>query len=390
MRVGEGVGGPGPGALPPTGAAARNWDVLVVGAGPAGSLAARQLALQGWSVLLVDKAAFPREKVCGCCLNARAIATLTRLGLGLRGARPLATLRLAAGKARAALPLSGGAAVSRAALDSALAAAAVEAGARFMPGTLARLDGDADSGRVALLGPAAASSIEPRAIVVADGLAGTFLSGADGFGPAVRHGSRIGASVTLDAAGVDPGTIEMACGRGGYVGMVRLEDGRLNVAAAMDPGALRTVGGPGPLAIEILRSAGLSPRPDLAEARWHGTPFLTRCRRVEFGRIVVVGDAAGYVEPFTGEGMAWALESAELAAPIVGAMLRGEVPAGSWARAHLRLIARGRRVCRAAAWLLRRPRLTRAAVAMISAAPGSAGPALRLIDRPRMVGGVGA
>ena len=49
-------------------------DVLVIGAGPAGSVTARELARRGRRVLLVDKAAFPRPKVCGCCLNAAAVA----------------------------------------------------------------------------------------------------------------------------------------------------------------------------------------------------------------------------------------------------------------------------------------------------------------------------
>jgi flavin-dependent dehydrogenase len=58
------------------------WEVVVIGAGPAGSIAARECAKQGLRTLLVDKAAFPRPKVCGCCLNANAMATLERLGLG--------------------------------------------------------------------------------------------------------------------------------------------------------------------------------------------------------------------------------------------------------------------------------------------------------------------
>src|SRR5438132_14182323 len=60
----------------------RCWDVVVIGAGPAGAMAARQLARMGKSVLLVDKAYFPRWKVCGCCLNAGALATLRAAGLG--------------------------------------------------------------------------------------------------------------------------------------------------------------------------------------------------------------------------------------------------------------------------------------------------------------------
>src|SRR5262245_47996201 len=75
------------------------WDVVVVGASLAGSLAARGLARRGLAVLLVDRAHFPRWKVCGCCLNPFTLGVLTRAGLGdlteRAGARPLATMRLA-------------------------------------------------------------------------------------------------------------------------------------------------------------------------------------------------------------------------------------------------------------------------------------------------------
>lgn len=52
-----------------------HYDVVVIGAGPAGSVAAYTAATQGLDVLLLDKARFPRFKVCGCCLNARALRT---------------------------------------------------------------------------------------------------------------------------------------------------------------------------------------------------------------------------------------------------------------------------------------------------------------------------
>src|SRR5271156_2503277 len=80
--------------------AQRHWDALVVGAGPAGSIAARQLARSGVSVLLVDKARFPRRKVCGCCVGAGAVAMLEQIGLGdllpALGARSIRQFQLAA------------------------------------------------------------------------------------------------------------------------------------------------------------------------------------------------------------------------------------------------------------------------------------------------------
>ncbi|HEY2155642.1 MAG TPA: FAD-dependent monooxygenase, partial [Isosphaeraceae bacterium] len=57
------------------------WDALVVGAGPAGSIAARELARFGARTLLVERAAFPRWKVCGACLNGHALASIREAGL---------------------------------------------------------------------------------------------------------------------------------------------------------------------------------------------------------------------------------------------------------------------------------------------------------------------
>ena len=61
-----------------------DYDAVVIGAGPAGGVAALGLARAGRRVLLVDKQRFPRPKVCGCCLNASALATLRRVGVGQR------------------------------------------------------------------------------------------------------------------------------------------------------------------------------------------------------------------------------------------------------------------------------------------------------------------
>src|SRR5262245_47296053 len=114
-------------------AAQRRWDAIVVGAGPAGALAARELARRGACVLLVDRAAFPRSKVCGCCLNPWAQATLTHVGLGKlieeQRAVPITGFRLAAAGSQALVSLTAERALSRQRFDSALAHAAMAAGA---------------------------------------------------------------------------------------------------------------------------------------------------------------------------------------------------------------------------------------------------------------------
>lgn len=372
-------------------AASREWDVIVVGAGPAGALAAREAARRGLRVLLVDKASFPRWKVCGCCINLRAVSVLSAVGLeGLlesRGAVPLRHFQLAAVGRTARVGLPGGFTLSRSAFDAGLVAAACDAGAVFLPGTTAKFFQSAASHRQIALRRGDTSAIVQAAVAVAaDGLAGRLLK-TEGFASPASEGSRVGAGAITDNAGdrYERGTIYMACARGGYVGLVRIEDGRLNIAAAFESGLIKACGGLGAAAASVLREAGLPPVADLEELPWRGTPALTRrATRVAASRAFVVGDAAGYVEPFTGEGMAWALSSAAALAPLLELAVRAYNPEleNDWDRLHRRLVGERQAVCRLMAASLRRPRLVRAAVAVMSAFPAVARPFVRRINLP--------
>jgi flavin-dependent dehydrogenase len=136
----------------------------------------------------------------------------------------------------------------------------------------------------------------------------------------------------------------MDVGHGGYVGRVRLADGRVHLAAALDPAACRgAAGGPE----EVIRS--ILPESEKREGlHLRGTGLLTR-RRARLGghRVLAVGDACGYVEPFTGEGMGWAILAAAEVADMVPE--RGDWPADlpqRWERRHRALIERRQRWCR--------------------------------------------
>jgi flavin-dependent dehydrogenase len=370
--------------------AAGPWDAVVVGAGPAGALAARELARRGRSVLLVDRAAFPRDKVCGCCLNARALATLRAVGLGELPARcgaiPLSQVRLAARGCGAILPLPGGAALARRRLDAALAEAAVEAGAVFLPGTQAALAGLAAGGRSVVLRRGEEEvRATARVVLAAGGLGSRLLADEPGLQARPGEGSRIGAGAVAEAAPdfYAPGTIFMACGTGGYAGLVRLEDGRLDVAAALGPALVRRAGGPGAAVEGILAEARYPPVPGLAGLDWRGTPALTRRpERTAGERLFVLGDAAGYIEPFTGEGIAWALDSAAGLAPLAARACREWAPdlADEWAALHHRRVARRQRLCRAVAGFLRYPELMRVAIGVLAWAPVLAWPLIRRLN----------
>lgn len=388
-----------------------DWSVVVVGAGPAGSVVARELARLGTRVLLVDRATFPRPKVCGCCLNAAGIAALRAAGLGHvlteLGAVPLRRVRLAAGRADADVPLPGGVAVSRDALDFALLREAAAAGATVRTGVRAAVEDDGESVRVQLSGCDGAPPLPPAD--TSDGKAGGSSPPREGglgrsglLTPAAvvlasglptrtdpAPGSRLGAGTALPADGVPaffaPGTIFMATGRGGYVGLVRLEDGRLDLAAAFDPAFVKAAGGLGPAAAAVLRTTRWPALPGLADAPWKGTPALTRTPAAVAGRrTFAVGDAAGYVEPFTGEGMAWAVAGAAALAPIVHRAAAGwdEAHAAEWRRAHARVVRGRQGVCRAAARALRSPAFTAVAVRALALLPALARPVTFALNRP--------
>ena len=233
------------------------------------------------------------------------------------------------------------------------------------------------------------ATVTARVVVAADGLNGR-LTAAEDNPPAVAPGSRIGAGAVVDAApgqdGYEPGTIVMAVAPGGYVGAVRLEDGRLDLAAAFDPAFVRTHHGLGPAAAAVIGHAGAPPVPGIDRLPWRGTPPLTRTpRRLSGPGWFAVGDAGGYVEPFTGEGMAWAVASGVAVAPIVAAAaadatwdVRREA---AWDAAHARVVRRRQGACRVIARVLRSPRLCRVAVAALSLAPRLAGPVVAGLNR---------
>mgnify|MGYP003333391397 FL=1 len=114
-------------------------------------------------------------------------------------------------------------------------------------------------------------------------------------------------------------------------------------------------------------------RPDLAgiaeASRWRGTPALTRRRVVASERIACVGDAAGYVEPFTGEGMSWALQTATSLAKMVDTALKNDGDLLEWRRQHAKLVGIDRRRCHLVARLVRVPGLAHATIRTIAAIP---------------------
>lgn len=396
-----------------------DWDAIVIGAGPAGTVAARQLALNGRRVLLLDKKRFPRRKVCGACLNHSAVTLLEQIGLGdvVRECRgpEIQRFDLRAASRRLSLPLPTGRAISRAVLDQRLVEAAIRTGVTFQDGVVATVSNPMNDRRIVEWKsltdivrdpPDRASdrladeptqpdarafrhlnSATAKVVLAADGLGHPSLCGLADVRERVAKHSRLGAGceVTEFPAEYVPGVIHMAVGCGGYVGLVRVESGALNIAAAFDARLVRDAGGPARAAAIVLAQAGFPAIPAMAEAEWLGTPTLTRSTTpVAAERLFVLGDAAGYVEPFTGEGIGWALASSVALAPIADQACEGWQTSfvKAWSREHARIVRRRQRACRMLAAILKSPTGVRLAMFLLPKMPSLLRPIVHGVSLP--------
>jgi flavin-dependent dehydrogenase len=377
----------------------RLWDAVVVGAGPAGSMSAHQLCRLGKAVLLLDRKTFPRRKVCGATISPGVPVLLARMGLPdlleEAGAQSLQTLQLGGWNRQARLSLNGSMALSRSVLDSALVRAAMHEGAVFCSGARARL-GTLLGDRRCLHVTVGVKQLEipARLVIAADGLASGLMAEAgwpsrpSGAGRRLLVG--IGAAFPPSTTGFEAGVIHMAVGQQGYVGLVREEDGSLNVAAALDAEALKRATSPEEVVNSLLGRGGWPALPNEGDSgtgtgRWKGTPGLTRRPgRLGADRLLAVGDAAGYIEPFTGEGVLWGLAGAGALAPLAARaterwtsdLLR------EWVSTHQRMMGRAQRLCRLTSWTLTRPILARSALRLLVRHPWLAGPFIRRVGSP--------
>lgn len=295
------------------------WDVVVVGSGLAGSVAALELARRNLSVLLLDQKSFPRNKPCGGCLNAEALQHLKAVGLldlvNSLGGEPYSRFDLWNRSQVLSLNLPPGLGISRHSLDAALIEHAIVNGATFLPATSARIppaDSQHNWRTIHCRQGTRSLSTKARVVLIATGIAGSAVSKQPQFDFNTRTNSRIGLHATIEN-GVDLSprqTIHMSVGRAGYVGLARLESGKTNLAAAVSPSALRQLSPP-EICEQILAESGFPQSIEFPAESWQGTVALTRSRNsLADERMFLLGDAAGYVEPFTGEGMATALRSA--------------------------------------------------------------------------------
>ena len=342
------------------------YDVIIIGAGPAGGLSALDCARRGLRVLLCERRPFPRWKVCGCCFNAQAQAILSSMGLEAlipsAGGQILHRLHLGLRCREATFPIPPGFVLSRERFDQVLIDAARQAGAEVRFEVTAQMDVVQSDYRVVHLKDhrnGGHMHVEASVVVIAAGLSNRCLPQSEAGQIRIQRNSKLGAGCVIADNTNDyaNGVIHMAIGQQGYVGLVRREDGLLNIAGAFSREALAEERGPSGAGLSILKASGF-PVPALLQSHqhsWQCTPALSRQSEVVAGhRFFVLGDAAGYVEPFTGEGMAWALTA--------GAAVAVYVEAGTkqwnsdlerrWKQTLQTLIGRRQIVCRTLSFIL--------------------------------------
>ena len=305
-------------------------DVLVVGAGPSGSAVAGALARQGRSVLLIESRSHPRAKACAEYASPRIAEELRRLAVPDERwqpvARPLRGMRVVRG-ADAVLVRYGDRngprsawGLDRQAFDAALAEWAVGSGATLLERTsfVAAVRGAA-TWRVQLRGDGGRTEVAARWLIGADG-ARSRVARAVGVARAVRAPRRLGLVAHYEGHPdlADHGEMHVAPRH--YVGLAPLPDGRLNVGMALPlEGAgtaeRRFADAVGALPAVAERLRGLR---RLTPIRGAG-PIGQRVARAAGPGWLLVGDAAGFIDPFTGEGIYRALRSARAAADALAA-----------------------------------------------------------------------
>jgi geranylgeranyl reductase family protein len=307
---------------------ALDCEVLVVGAGPGGSALAAALAGRGRDVLLVESRSHPRPKACAEYASPRIVEELRRLGLDddawQRYALALDGMRVIRGDDAVDIRYHDGTGprtawgVERTAFDATLAAHAASRGARLMERTTFE-DGRQRDGQVigATLRTAdGRRDVRCRWLVGADG-ARSRVAQRLGVERAVRAPSRLGMVAHYDSIPDLAVSGEMHVGPGWYVGLAPLSGGRLNVGMALP------MNGHMPRHAEDRFQAAIDGIPAVA-ARLAGRKRLTpirgaapighRVARAAGPGWLLIGDAAGFIDPFTGEGIYRALRSARAAA----------------------------------------------------------------------------
>jgi flavin-dependent dehydrogenase len=284
------------------------YDVAVVGGGPGGSACAAFCAAGGLRTLLIERENFPREKVCGDCLNPAAWPVLARLGVedavGALPSSPLRDVEFADARGRSlhcALPEGSRAerGIRRSHLDALLLDSAKARGVHVCEGTaVERVVREDPVWRIT----AGGSTFTARTLVAADGR-NSSVARLLGILPDAAK-DRVALQTHLPATPELDGRVVMRFLPWGYSGLAAVGEGLLNLCLVARPGD-----------IGALKAWAVAQFHLPTDQLWRTVTPLSRASvRPSREGLLLVGDAARVVEPFTGEGIFYALATGELAA----------------------------------------------------------------------------
>jgi len=364
--------------------------ILIIGAGPAGTMAALRLAGTGMPVTLIEQHLFPRDKVCGECLSSLAIDVLRRAGIsaGSFSVTPTQFTRtriVAQDGSEASFPLNlpmwG---LSRRNLDTFLQQAAVEAGAKLLsPARVEQIHpGDSPSGVVRNLSTNEVSTINGSTILLADGR-GAFLQHRP------KPTGDLGIKSHFSDIDADRHAIALFSVAGAYVVVAPIENNRWNIACNVPVSIVRAHAGNSDAILQTFRqqNSGLDRalRHASREEPWLVSPlprFAVQSRWLD--NVIPLGNAAAALEPIGGEGMGLALRSAELAAEeIIKAHAANRSVNTRRLRAQYQSLWRTRRLaCRATAVVLSSARYSSSLIELARITPAIGRSVMRLMGKP--------
>lgn len=318
-------------------------ELVIIGAGPAGSSAAAVLAQAGVDVLLLEQQRFPRHKVCGEFLSPETRRSLRRMGLYavIEALSPALIERAKlVSPVGLAVPITlpdRAWGVSRFAFDPTLAAAAEQNGADLRTGHTATAVAQMNEGfEVALHSQGQRLMIQARAVITACG-----RHSRPALPPRSRSNQETNVGLKRHYEGISmPAQVELYFFAGGYAGVSPIENRRVNVCLLVSRSVLIQAG----KTIDSMLQWAARQNPALARRLSEGRPIPgteavvapvdTHRSARPWDGTACLGDTAVMIPPLCGDGLAMALRSAELCAPLAVDFLRGRLSLVDWEAAY--------------------------------------------------------